>query len=119
MKKIAKEVGVFVLILAAMLFSTAKAEAKQNHQVSKLFSQLANGKTADGKYTIYKIHTDSLDDFQWAVTVNGQSWMISDQDILKALPAVDKADVNKSVVCGQVVCFTRNGYVVGVSPNWK
>lgn len=71
------------------------------------------GKTADGKYNVYNI-TGPLDDISYEVN----NIQYSGGDLIRLLPAVDKADVGKTVQC-ETICKNAAGQVVGVNPAYK
>lgn len=71
------------------------------------------GKTADGKYNVYNIQGD-LSEPNWTVG----NYVYSEADMLRFLPAVDKADVGKTVQC-ETLCKNAAGQVIGVNPIYK
>jgi hypothetical protein len=72
------------------------------------------GKTADGKYNVYDLQVPAEGQY-----LKGNT-KYSENQVLDALAAVDKADVDTKLNCDfGVVCKTRAGQVVGVVPAYK
>lgn len=115
MKTFLRDTFIFLFMIGALLAATIPGAHARTPKGVVLPEVM--GKTADGKYNVYNVKADAPDDFQFFGTVKGQSYMWSDSDFQTYLPKIQKIDVNnKNYICGSVVCYTRDGHVIGSRP---